>query len=177
MKRTFIFLLFIIISPVIAGLMGILVDELCYYISPEFFTKFRFIQFGFKASAGAMEVALIGWNNSWLLGILIGIPIAISGLIHKDSDKMVRYNLKAFFITVMITTAMSAIGFVSGRYVLTEEVIMWNLPERLHNPQVFVALETMINFSYMGGTAGMLLAILWQIKQKKKDEKVFSPSL
>jgi hypothetical protein len=176
-KKTFIFFLFIILSPLVAGLCGILLDELSYSIAPEFFKKFRFVQFGFKESAGRMEVAMIGWKNGWFIGILIGIPITIAGLIHKDPDKMIRYNLKAFLITIVITAVVSATGFLCGEYILTEEIIRWNLPEKLNDSSIFIALETMNNFSYMGGTTGMLLAILWQIKQKKKDEEVFSPSL
>lgn len=40
------FLLIIFVSPFIAGLYGVLHDQLTYTIAPEYYTKFKFYQFG-----------------------------------------------------------------------------------------------------------------------------------
>lgn len=46
MKKFLILILIILIAPIIGGLYGILHDQLTYTISPEYYTKFKFYQFG-----------------------------------------------------------------------------------------------------------------------------------
>jgi hypothetical protein len=46
MKQIGIFLLFLPAAMLVAGLFGIIHDEISYSVSNEYFTKFKFIQFG-----------------------------------------------------------------------------------------------------------------------------------
>lgn len=46
MNKLKVFLLIIILPTIIAGFYGILHDQLTYTISSEYFTKFKFYQFG-----------------------------------------------------------------------------------------------------------------------------------
>ena len=174
MKRALIFLFFIIISPLIAGLYGIIIDEFSYTVSGDFFTKFRFLQYNYPPTAGRYEVAVMGWKNNWILGFFVGIPLAIVGLLHKEDSKIFLYILKSFLITLIVAAFTSLAGFFVGKYFLTKEVANWNLPENISDPDTFMAIETMNNFSFMGATIGMLLAILWQMERRKKDQKIFS---
>jgi hypothetical protein len=172
MKRFYLFLFFILISPVIAGLYGIIVDEISYTLDSEFFTKFRFHQLSNPTEAGRWEVALMGWNNSWRLGFLVGLPLSIVGLFHRETTKMKDYVSISFAITLMTTLASGLAGIVTGKYILTEQVSGWQLPEGLSDHSAFMIIETFNNFNYMGATIGMLLSVLWQIRQKRKDDKM-----
>jgi hypothetical protein len=172
MKRFSLFLFFILISPVIAGLYGILVDEISYVLDSEFYTKFRFRQLPFPEKGGIWEVAVMGWNNSWRLGFLVGLPLSIIGLFHRDEVRMRHYVSKSFLITLITTIISGFIGILSARYILTEKVSGWTLPDGLSDPSSFMVIETFNNFNSMGATVGMLLAILWQLRQKRKDDKM-----
>jgi hypothetical protein len=46
-KKIGILILTIILTPILAGIYGILHDQISYSISPEYFTKFKFAQFEF----------------------------------------------------------------------------------------------------------------------------------
>ena len=172
MKRTLIFVFFVLISPLVAGLYGIIIDEFAYTFSEEFFTKFRFLQYNYPESAGRYEVAIMGWKNNWILGFFVGLPLAMVGLLHENDSKIFPYILKSFIITLIIAAFTSLLGLLVGKYILTKEVANWNLPENISDPDTFMAIETMNNFSFMGATIGMLLAILWQMYQRRKDEKI-----
>jgi hypothetical protein len=173
MKRTLVFIFFVLISPLIAGLFGIMIDEFAYTVSKDFFTRFRFLEYNYSESAGRYEVAIMGWKNNWMLGFFVGIPLSACGLMmHKDILKMTVYTFKSFLITLTIAAFISILGFLTGKYFLTKEIANWNLPENISDPDAFVAIETMNNFSFMGATIGMLLAILWQMYQHRKDEKI-----
>jgi hypothetical protein len=171
MKRILIFIFFMSISPLIAGLYGIMMDELAYTISEDFFTKFRFHHHNYPESAGRYEVAVIGFKNNWRLGFFVGIPLTLIGIFHRNESKIFLYILKSFTITLIIAVFTALLGFLAGTHFLTKEITNWN-PENVSPPDLFIAIETMNNFGYMGATIGMLLAILWQTYQRRKDEKV-----
>jgi hypothetical protein len=171
MKRIVIFVFFVLISPLIAGLYGIIIDEFAYTVSEEFFTKFRFLQYNYSG-AGRYEVAMMGWKNNWISGFFVGLPLAMVGLLHRDDSKIFPYILKSFFITLAIAAFTSLLGLLAGKYILTKDIANWNLPENISDPDTFMAIETMNNFSFMGATIGMLLAILWQMYKRREDEKV-----
>jgi hypothetical protein len=63
MKKFVAFPLILIIAPLVAGLYGIFHDQLTYTISPEYYTKFKFIQFGLIEDAGVYVL-----NPRWCAG-------------------------------------------------------------------------------------------------------------
>ena len=48
MKKLGIFIISIFIAVLLAGIYGMLHDQVTYSISPEYFTVFKFEQFGFQ---------------------------------------------------------------------------------------------------------------------------------
>ena len=92
-----------VISCLLAGLYGILHDQLTYTISPEYYTKFKFYQFGFMENGQEaifpnprIEVSAVGLLATWWMGIPIGIVLGLVGLIHKDWQTMFKLTFKAF---------------------------------------------------------------------------------
>ena len=85
------------LAPLIGGLYGILHDQLTYTISPEYYTKFKFYQFGLMDIGNEaifpntrIEVSAVGFMATWWMGLPIGLILGLVGLVHKDNKQMFR---------------------------------------------------------------------------------------
>jgi ABC-type antimicrobial peptide transport system permease subunit len=90
MKKILVFLLIIVLAPLIGGIYGILHDQFTYTISPEYYTKFKFYQFGLAYTGNEaifpnprVQVCIVGFRATWWMGLPIGIILGITGLFHK----------------------------------------------------------------------------------------------
>src|SRR6185436_19046100 len=95
LKKLPTLLLIIILTAIIGGVYGILHDQITYTISPEYYTKFKFYQFGLIDTGNEaifpnprFQVSLVGFMATWWMGLLIGVILGVTGLIHKDYRQM-----------------------------------------------------------------------------------------
>jgi len=171
MKKFGILVLTIIITPVIAGIYGILHDQLTYSISSEYFTKFKFIQFHIAlALPYRIGVIMVGWSATWWTGIFIGIGHGLTGLIHKDHRTMIKMVSKAILITLTVTFLTGLIGLAYGALFLAKVGVDWRLPVNLVDKESFIAVGSMHNFSYLGGLFGLVAGIIYQIRKKRENQ-------
>lgn len=162
-----------LIAPFIGGLYGILHDQLTYTISPEYYTKFKFYQFGLVDSGNEaifsnprFEVSIVGFMATWWMGLVIGLVLGLVGLIHKDHKQMFRATMIAILITVIIAFITGLIGLAYGKLYLVDTGVNWWLPENLIDTENFIAVGSMHNFSYLGGLLGLIAGIICSIKKK-----------
>jgi hypothetical protein len=170
-----VFLSTIIISIVIAGLYGIINDQITYTISPEYFTKFKYIQFNVNPAefGGARQtLAVIGFLATWWVGCIIGIVFGLVGLIYKDHKVMLRMIYKAIAITFCITICTGFIGFLYGKLFLVKAGVDWWLPDNLVDKAGFITVGSIHNFSYFGGLAGLFAGVIYLIVKKLRILKV-----
>ncbi len=185
LKKCLVFFLTIAISIVLAGIFGILHDQITYSISHEYYTKFKFYQFGITDSNAAavflhprIEVSIVGWMATWWVGKWIGIVLGAVGLIFSDYKKMFAGILKALAITFITTVIFSVAGFLYGKYHLAISGVDWWLPDNLIDKESFIAVGSIHNLSYLGGAIGLLLAagyLIWKNKTSK-NKTTFSAS-
>ncbi len=175
MKKFLILLLIILLAPLIGGLYGILHDQLTYTISPEYYTKFKFYQFGLVNSKEEVillnpriEVSIVGFMATWWMGILIGFILGFVGLFHKDSKQMFVITMKAMVITIVVTFVTGLVGLAYGMFYLTDVGVNWWLPENLIDTKNFIAVGSMHNFSYLGGLIGLIAGLVYSIRQSQK---------
>jgi hypothetical protein len=157
----------IFVSIILAGLYGILHDQVTYSISPEYFTKFKYQQFNFEPSmfgGHRQTVALIGFLAAWWMGLFIGIVLGVLGLIFKDYITMKKSVIKAIKIVFITAIVFAIIGFLWGKYHLTVKGVNWWLPDNLNDKDSFIIVGSIHNFSYLGGIAGLLFAIIYMIR-------------
>jgi len=175
MKRYQVLLLTIILTPILAGIYGVLHDEFTYTISNEYFTKFKFYQF--ELADGGKEailpnprlaVAVVGFMATWWTGIFIGFGHALTGLIQKDAKTMLRVIIHATLITILTAIIVGLIGLVYGRFYLSNVGVNWWLPDNLVDKKSFIMVGSMHNFSYLGGVIGLIIGIIYQIIISKK---------
>lgn len=176
MKKFLILILIILITPIIGGLYGILHDQLTYTISPEYYTKFKFYQFGLMDMGNEaifphprIEVSVVGFMATWWMGLPIGLILALIGLIHKDYKQMLKVTTKAILITVVVAFVTGLVGLAYGKFYLADKGVYWWLPENLIDTKNFISVGSMHNFSYLGGLLGLITGIIYSVKQKKKN--------
>ncbi|MCL6220284.1 hypothetical protein [Zunongwangia pacifica] len=177
-KKILILILTIVLAPIIGGIYGILNDQLTYSISPEYYTKFKFYQFGLVDSGNEaiflnprFEVSIVGIMATWWMGLLIGGILGFVGLIHNGHKRRFRITMKAILITIAVTFFIGLIGLFYGKFYLNHANVDWWLPKNLIETEDFIAVGSMHNFSYIGGLIGLIVGIVYSINQRMISDK------
>ncbi len=169
MRKFGVFTSFIFIAILIAGVYGILHDQFTYSISPEYFTKFKYRQFGFEPEwfgGHRQTVAAIGFLATWWMGLFIAIPLGLLSLIFPNHKTMATALSRSIVIVLLISVLAAAIGFMYGRFYLTKTGVEWWLPDDLVDKAAFINVGSIHNFSYIGGVVGLLVGIVYMLFQK-----------
>lgn len=171
MKKAGILILTLLVMPLLAGIYGAIHDQVSFTISPEYFTKFKYLQFGFEPTrfgGDRQTVAAIGFLATWWTGILIGIGHGFTGLIHRDHRIMVREIIKGTTVTILIAALTGVTGLLYGIFFLAKTDPGWWLPHNLADRAGFISVGSMHNFSYIGGALGLIAGVAFQVRQKKR---------
>ncbi len=164
MKKIPAGLLLLLLALPIAGAFGVVHDQISYTVSDEYFTKFKFIQFGLTDSylPERVKVGIVGFLASWWMGIPIGLLIAPVALIHRTGTTVFRVGLASFAIAVSCTL-LFALGGLGYGWFQTEHINLqnyegWFLPQNLVSLRRFLCTGYMHNAAYLGGVAGIPMA-------------------
>lgn len=183
-NKTLVFFLILFISPLIAGVYGIIHNQLTYSISSEFFTKFMFYRFGLDEyfnESQRLGVSIVGFLSSWWVGLPIGIILGLVGWIFENGKVMFKNTLKAIALTIFITLLTP---FISVTYEFLPD---WldsvsyeqyyfetpsDVPENvvIQEKFLFYLVGLIHNYSYLGGLIGLIIGIaylIWSFKKVK----------
>ncbi|GAA4047595.1 hypothetical protein GCM10022409_37350 [Hymenobacter glaciei] len=178
MKKILILILIVITASLIGGIYGAIHDQLTYTISPEYYTKFKFIQFelvdkGQEANPASPRVwvAAVGFLATWWMGVPIGLILGLVGLAHTNWQTMFSVTMKAFLVTMAVAFITGIIGLVYGCLVLANEPVEsfsnWFIPDNIIDFKGFITVGSMHNFSYAGGVIGLIVGIIYSLGQKR----------
>ena len=159
------------IGCLIAGLYGIIHDQLTYTISPEYYTKFKFYQFGLADEGDEaifpsprLWVSFVGFMATWWTGIPIATILGLFSL-HQDRKSMIDLALKGFLVTIIIAFLIGMYGLYDGFTYLAnqpkENFGRWFIPENLVDFKSFIAVGSMHNHSYLGAFYGLFFGIAY----------------
>jgi len=157
---------------------GILNDQITFTISPEYFTKFKYVQFGVNpAQFGGtrLAVAAIGFLATWWVGLFIGLALGLTGLAYKHYKTMLRMILKAIIATFFVTICAGCAGFLYGKYGLAKTGVNWWLPKNLVDKKAFIVVGSIHNFSYLGGLVGVFAGIIYLASKQNTGNKSHVP--
>lgn len=174
MRKFGVFTSSIFIAILTAGIYGIIHDQITYSISPEYFTKFKYKQFGFEPEwfgGHRQTVAAIGFLATWWMGLFIGIPLGLLSLIFPDHKSMSAILSKAISIVLVVTVLTAMLGLIYGRFYLTKTGVDWWLPDDLIDRSAFITVGSIHNFSYLGGGIGLLVAIGYLLFRKIRSKQ------
>jgi hypothetical protein len=175
MKKFVVFITIILFAIVLAGLYGIIHDQITYSIAPEYFTRFKYRQFNIDPAiyGDRMAVALIGFLATWWMGYIIGIPLSAVALIYPDHRSMRRSALKAIVIVFITAVIFGVIGYFRGKYHLVKTGVDWWLPEDLIHRDDFIIVGSIHNYSYLGGIVGLILGIIYLVTMRYTSSKKY----
>jgi hypothetical protein len=166
------------IALVVAGLYGIVHNQISYTVSPEYFTAFKFYQFHLLDSAipERVRASMVGFYASWWMGFPIGILSGLAGFIHKTHQQMFARSLEAMGVAVVFTLLFGLCGLLYG-YFQTSSTDMasyqyWYIPANLESPRRFLCAGYMHNSAYLGGVLSIPIAWTYQILVRIKNRSL-----
>jgi hypothetical protein len=179
MRKILNFFLIVFASILSAGIYGVFHDQITYSISPEYYTFFKFEQFGINEwgiSSERLKVGIIGFLATWWVGLILGIVYALVSLFF-NSKKVLTVTLKSIFLNICFSAIFGFLGFVYGAYFLREENLNWYIPKEITSSKDFISVGSIHNFGYVGGLAGLIVGIYFQIKKLKNNNVSFNERL
>lgn len=175
MRRLLVLCSGVSVTSVLAGLYGAAHDQLSFTVSPEYFTRFKYVQFGFDPAwfgGDRPTVALIGFLATWWVGLLIGLFLGGTALLQPDAARMRLAIRRGIGITLATAALCAILGLGYGLYVLDGVPAGWPLPLDVGDTHAFLAVGSMHNSSYGGGVLGLLLALI-DMEWRRNKAKAF----
>jgi hypothetical protein len=162
----------------VAGLYGVLHDQITYAISPEYFTNLKFEQFhwanlGLPPRVFAGE---IGFLATWWVGFFAAWFLARVTVPAFPSEVAFRHMRNGFGIVFAFALTAGAAGYILGiargrdaDYSSWHD-IGWML--RISDLPSFVHVAYIHNAGYLGGLTGLIVAIIYVRRLKKRQPPV-----
>jgi hypothetical protein len=178
MRKFAMFLLIVGVAIVVAALYGVGHDQVTYSISPEYYTKYKFIQFNLADSGAAQHmtqprsaVVMVGVEASWWMGAIIGAVLGLFALLFANADRMFQSAIQALGITLLVTILSGAIGYQYGHGTLAVRGVHWWIPPNVVDRPAFITAGTIHNASYLGGAIGLLAGIIFVLIKNARLRK------
>ena len=165
-------------GAMVAGVYGILHDQITYTISPEYFSKFKFDQFRY-AEIGLPDrvfVAEIGFLATWWVGFFSAWFLARRLIPGQPKRRALRQILIGFVIVLVCALLSAMIGFGYG---------LWRGPDTdysfwepllddlgIRHKWSFMRVAYVHNAGYLGGLVGLIVALAFVRPNRPDTEAV-----
>ncbi len=155
---------FIIIAIIVtASVFGILHDQVTFTISPEYYTQFKFNQFGldlYGKDSHRLLVCIVGIMATWWVGLILGIVFSVMSLFLKTPKEMIAISMRAVVITLIITVVTAVIGYFYGRFILINSDNLMNIYD-IKDFENYLIVGSIHKYSYAGGGIGLFAGSLY----------------
>lgn len=182
MRRGLFFIVTILASILLASIFGIIHDQITYTISPEYYTKFKFVQFDLVDLNRKLQlehrflVTLVGIFATWWTGLIIGAMLGFIGLFTPTIRQAIRMTFQNLMIIFLTTAFFSVLGFVFAKVFPPEILYEWFESYSITDSKSFMTVGYIHNASYIGGLVGLILRMIQSfvlvISLRKAKEKV-----
>ncbi|MEM1355453.1 MAG: hypothetical protein AAGC44_09850 [Planctomycetota bacterium] len=169
----------VMVACLFAGLYGMAHDQLSYTLSPDYFHHLKFEQFGIWHDPHVrVGVAQVGWMATWWMGLCIGAPLTLAGLMVPGIAPYARAVIKSFVIAIATAAITGAIGLAVAIPFPVEELYAPNapFPAGVSDREAFLEVGVMHNASYLGGGIGLLVAIAYLLHTGLRQRKTAAMS-
>jgi hypothetical protein len=157
-------------GAMLAGLYGVVHDEITYSIGPEYFTRLKFQQFHYADFGLAPRVlaAEIGFLATWWVGLLAGWFIARVSVPAFSPAAALRHSARGFLIVFAFALTASLGGYLLGLLHGSDYSTWEGLASRLGIVDLpnFVRVAYIHNAAYLGVVIGLIAAIIHLRKLK-----------
>ena len=147
-------------GALVGGLYGAVQALLGYALCPDFFTRFKFIQFGvyWGYESPWLGAAWVGFRATWWLGGVIGLLLCLFALLFHPPRRMARRVAEAMVLALLVTLLALGLGLLHG-YLLVDADNMhlyrgWLWPH-VTDPLQFVRVGILHLYSYSGALLGL----------------------
>ena len=160
-RKLLIFLAIVAVSPLVAGIYGAIHNQFSYTVSSEYFTAFKFVQFGLLDSPlpDRVRASIVGFRASWWMGPALGILIGLAAFVHREPREMLDAGVRAYAVTIAVTALVGLvallIGIASTKPLHFENYADWYLPDGLQHPRRFLCAGYMHDGAYLGSVVGV----------------------
>ena len=152
------------VGAVLAGLYGLIHDQVTYSISPEYFTKLKFAQFHYAdfGLPARIFVAEIGFLATWWVGLVAGWFIARISVPTFSRQEAARCCARGFLIVIAFGFGAGIIGYVLGLLHGSDYSSWESMAANLGVVDLpsFVRVAYIHNAGYLGGLVGLVSAII-----------------
>jgi hypothetical protein len=162
-------------GALVAGLYGILHDQVTWTIGPEYFTRLKFDQFAWADPGwGGPRVfaGIIGFLATWWVGAMVAWILCRVSLWHGDRLPATGEMGRAFAAVFVVSMLTAAGGWAWGqRRKSTGYDEGWNdliYSLGVTTPEAFMTVAYIHNASYLGGMLGMTVALVWLAGMRRK---------
>ena len=171
-----------LIGAVVAGVYGVIHDQITYAISPEYFTHMKFEQFHF-ADVGLGDrafVAIIGFLAASSVGLIIAWFLARRLIPHQPRSDAYRQVGQGIACVFAFGVSSWLVGFAYGLWCGPDaDYSGWAWAFRrfdITDTWSFVRVAYIHNASYLGGVIGMIVALAI-IRPRRNDRDADSKSV
>jgi hypothetical protein len=178
MRKFAMFLLIIGVAIVVGAIYGVGHDQVTYSISPEYYTKYKFIQFNLADSGAAQHmtqprsaVVMVGVKATWWMGLIIGVVLGLVALAFRNADRMFQSAMQALGLVLLIAILSAAIGWLYGHNTLARGGVGWWIPSNVVDRPAFITAGTIHNASYLGAAIGLLAGIIFLLIKNARLRK------
>ena len=162
------------LAAIIAAVYGIIHDQVTYSISPEYFTKMKFLQFHYAdfGFSRRIFVAEVGVLATWWVGLVGGWLMARIVVSAIEGTRRFTYMARGIAIMFAIAIAGSLAGYILGlRRINDPNMDNWidyRMALGIGDLKGFVRVAYIHNASYIGGLLGLVAALiyLWSAMRK-----------
>lgn len=179
MRKFVLFLLIVGVAIVIAAIYGVGHDQVTYSISPEYYTKFKFIQFNLADSGAAQHmtqprsaVVMVGVKASWWMGLIVGTVLGLFALVYRNPDRMFQCAVLALGLTLLVTAVCGFAGYLYGSGTLAKTGVTWWIPPNVIDRPAFITAGSIHNFTYLGGGIGLLVGIIFLLVKNTRLKRL-----
>lgn len=150
----------LVVACLFAGIYGALHNQISYTVSPEYFHKFKFIQFDIaNPFQNRMGASIVGFLASWWMGILISaVLIAFTRRSPVAPRRYVMALLQSYAVVAFTALFVGLVALVFSFYIVTDSdaraIEIYTFRPVLDSV-AFLRAGTMHNFSYLGGVVGI----------------------
>ncbi|WP_424939200.1 hypothetical protein [Aliiroseovarius sp. S253] len=142
---------------VLAGIYGIVHNQISFTVGPDYFYALKFPQFRIpELLQSRIGAAYVGWQASWWMGLVIGIPIAVMSLGIPSAKQARRVFLQAAVLVVAITLTL---GLVSLAFDPPMEHIP--VPAAAEDPIGYGRAAMLHDTSYLAGMIGLVVGLIY----------------
>ena len=169
-------LLWTSVACLFAGIYGAIHNQVSYTVSPEYFHRFKFVQFRVHDFwQNRWGAAIVGWRAAWWTGLLFGPPMVIVALRRCAADHLTRVMSGAFAVAVVVDAICGldvlCLAAMTIRESMLDEIRM---PDGVQSRVAFACAGLMHDASYAGGLLATIAGCLTIIKMTPRQ---ISPSI